>query len=131
CRVSGGTCRRSSTPPDEQPRRIRRPICETATAPPLLREAPVQTSALTGRELSAPARAHVLYVQPSELFGGAERQVAAMLPQLQRQGVAVTALVGPGRTIVDWLRGAGVKDIVHSPAFPRDHSDARGFGWLA
>jgi glycosyltransferase involved in cell wall biosynthesis len=81
--------------------------------------------------LSAPARAHVLYVQPSELFGGAERQVAAMLPQLQRQGVAVTALVGPGRTIVDWLRGAGVKDIVRSPAFPRDHSDARGFGWLA
>lgn len=43
----------------------------------------------------------------------------------------MTALVGPGRTIVDWLRDAGVKDIVHSSAFPRDHSDARGFGWLA
>jgi len=76
-------------------------------------------------------RRHVLYVQPSELFGGAERQVAALLPQLQRQGMAVTALVGPGHTIVDWLREAGVKDIVRSPSFPRDHSDARGLGWLA
>src|SRR5262245_7754682 len=74
---------------------------------------------------------HILYVQPSELFGGAERQVAALLPQLQRQGIAVTALVGPGPTIVEWLRDAGVKDIVHSPSFPRDHSDARGLGWLA
>jgi glycosyltransferase involved in cell wall biosynthesis len=74
---------------------------------------------------------HVLYVQPSELFGGAERQIAATLPQLQEQGIAVTALVGPGHTIVDWLRDAGVQDIVHSPSFPRDHSDARGLGWLA
>jgi glycosyltransferase involved in cell wall biosynthesis len=73
---------------------------------------------------------HILYVQPSELFGGAERQVAAMLPQLQKQGVAVTALVGPGRTIVDWLRAAGVKDILHSPSFPRDHSNAPGLAWL-
>jgi glycosyltransferase involved in cell wall biosynthesis len=73
----------------------------------------------------------VLYLQPSELFGGAERQVAAVLPHLQRQGVAVTALVGPGHTIVDWLREAGVEDIVHSPSFPRDMSDARGVGQLA
>src|SRR5262245_54196185 len=79
--------------------------------------------------MSTPAR--ILYVQPSELFGGAERQVSSVLAQLQRQGVAVTALVGPGRTIVDWLRGAGVRDIVHSPSFPRDHSEARGLGWLA
>ena len=35
----------------------------------------------------------ILYVQPSELFGGAERQIAAVLPQFQKQGVAVTALV--------------------------------------
>jgi glycosyltransferase involved in cell wall biosynthesis len=74
---------------------------------------------------------HVLYLQPSELFGGAERQIAAVLPQLQKQGVAVTALVGPGHTIVDWLESAGVRDVVHSPRFPRDMADARGFARLA
>ncbi|HVR63167.1 MAG TPA: glycosyltransferase [Polyangia bacterium] len=72
----------------------------------------------------------ILYLQPSELFGGAERQIAAVLPQFQKQGVAVTALVGPGQTIVDWLRGAGVKDIVRSPSFPRDQSEARGLGHI-
>jgi glycosyltransferase involved in cell wall biosynthesis len=74
---------------------------------------------------------HILYLQPSELFGGAERQIAAVLPQLEKQGVAVTALVGPGHTIVDWLESAGVRDVVHSPSFPRDMSDARGFARLA
>jgi glycosyltransferase involved in cell wall biosynthesis len=72
----------------------------------------------------------ILYIQPSELFGGAERQIAAVLPQLEKQGVAVTALVGPGHTIVDWLEGAGVRDVVHSQSFPRDMSDARGFAQL-
>ena len=57
---------------------------------------------------------HILYLQPSELFGGAERQIAAVLPQLQKQRVKVTALVGPGRTIVDWLESACVRDVVHS-----------------
>ncbi len=70
----------------------------------------------------------ILYLKPSELFGGAERQIAAVLPQFQKQGVAVTALVGPGQTIVDWLQGAGVKDIVRSPNFPRDQSEAQGLG---
>jgi len=68
----------------------------------------------------------ILYVQPSELFGGAERQIASVLPRLQERGVAVTALVGPGRTIVDWLEGAGAEDIVYSQRFPRDDSDASG-----
>lgn len=74
---------------------------------------------------------HILYLQPSELFGGAERQIAAVLPQLQKQGVTVTALVGPGHTIVDWLESAGVGDVVHSRSFPRDMSDARGLALLA
>ena len=52
------------------------------------------------------------------------------MPLLQKQGVAVTALVGPGRTIVDWLRTAGVKDIVHSAELPGEHSNARGLAWL-
>lgn len=73
----------------------------------------------------------VLYLQPSELFGGAERQVAAVLPHLQKQGIAVTALVGPGHTIVDWLREAGVDHVIHSSRFPRDMSDAGGVGQLA
>jgi glycosyltransferase involved in cell wall biosynthesis len=72
----------------------------------------------------------ILYVQPSELFGGAERQMAAVLPQLQKQGIAVTALVGPGGTIVNWLKDAGVEDIVRSASFPQDQSDARGFEQL-
>jgi glycosyltransferase involved in cell wall biosynthesis len=75
-------------------------------------------------------RTRILYLQPSELFGGAERQMAAVLPQLQKHGVAVTALVGPGGTIVDWLRDAGVEDIVCSSSFPRDQSNARGLEQL-
>ena len=76
------------------------------------------------------ANRRILYLQPSELFGGAERQIAAVLPQFQKQGVAVTALVGPGQTIIDWLQGVGVKDVVRSPNFPRDQSEARGLGHL-
>src|SRR5215213_6570238 len=68
----------------------------------------------------------VLYVQPSAHFGGAERQAATLLPRLGDQGMDVTALVGPGRTIVDWLQAAGVGDIVHSANFPPDWADARG-----
>jgi glycosyltransferase involved in cell wall biosynthesis len=74
---------------------------------------------------------HILYMQPSELFGGAERQVAALLPHLVQQGMQVTALVGPGKTIVDWLAAAGVQDIVHSTRFPRDWAESRGFERLA
>ncbi|HTB60352.1 MAG TPA: glycosyltransferase [Polyangia bacterium] len=73
----------------------------------------------------------ILYMQPSELFGGAERQIATVLPELQRQGAEVTALVGPGRTIVEWLQNAGVSDVVHSSTFPRDDSDVHGFEVLA
>jgi glycosyltransferase involved in cell wall biosynthesis len=75
--------------------------------------------------------AHILYMQPSELFGGAERQVAALLPHLVQQGMQVTALVGSGHTIVDWLRAAGVQDIVHSPRFPRDWAESRGLERVA
>jgi glycosyltransferase involved in cell wall biosynthesis len=70
--------------------------------------------------------ARILYIQPSELFGGAERQAATLLPHLPDEGLEVTALVGPGTTIVDWLRAAGVKDVVHSTAFPRDWAESRG-----
>jgi glycosyltransferase involved in cell wall biosynthesis len=72
-------------------------------------------------------RTRILYVQPSDHFGGAERQAATLLPRLVKQGVDVTALVGPGRTILDWLKTAGVSDIVHSDNFPADWAEARGF----
>jgi len=72
-------------------------------------------------------RTRLLYIQPSENFGGAERQAAALIPLLPRYGFDVTALVGPGSVIVDWLRAAGVEDIVHSPSFPRDWAESRGF----
>jgi glycosyltransferase involved in cell wall biosynthesis len=75
--------------------------------------------------------AHILYIQPSELFGGAERQAATLLPHLPDEGLEVTALVGPGTTIVDWLQAAGVKDVVHSTAFPRDWAESRGLERLA
>ena len=77
------------------------------------------------------ALARILYVQPSELFGGAERQAAALLPRLRAEGLEVTALVGPGTTIVDWLQTAGVPDIVHSTRFPRDWAESRGLQRLA
>jgi glycosyltransferase involved in cell wall biosynthesis len=67
----------------------------------------------------------VLYVQPSELFGGAERQAATVLPQLAAQGLEVTALVGPGETIVDWLHAAGIRTL-YSRRFPRDWAESRG-----
>jgi hypothetical protein len=72
----------------------------------------------------------VLYLQPSDSCDGPERQVAAVLPHLRSHGIAVTALVGPGHTLVAWLRAAGLEDVVHSPSFPRDVSDARGVGPL-
>ena len=77
------------------------------------------------RDDAAP-RAHILYLQPSDHFGGAERQAATLLPRLVKQGVDVTALVGPGRTIVDWLQAAGVNSIVYSDTFPSDWAEARG-----
>jgi glycosyltransferase involved in cell wall biosynthesis len=82
------------------------------------------------RDIVSP-RTRILYVQPSDHFGGAERQAATLLPRLVKRGVDVTALVGPGRTIVDWLQAAGVHDIVYSDLFPPDWAEARGMETLA
>jgi glycosyltransferase involved in cell wall biosynthesis len=76
-------------------------------------------------------RPRILYMQPSDHFGGAERQAATLLPRLVEQGLDVTALVGPGRTIVDWLQAAGVHDIVHTDKFPADWAGSRGIARLA
>ncbi len=58
-----------------------------------------------------------LYVQPAVAFGGAERQAATNLPLLARQGIDVTAVVGPGTDLLGLLAERGIDDYVHAPAF--------------
>jgi glycosyltransferase involved in cell wall biosynthesis len=72
------------------------------------------------------ARLRVLYVQPSDLFGGEERQLVTVLPSLAAHGIDALPLVGPGRTIVEWLEARGVRDTVFSPSFPGNWQPARG-----
>ncbi|HEV8247263.1 MAG TPA: hypothetical protein VGP93_15905, partial [Polyangiaceae bacterium] len=70
---------------------------------------------MTARELK------VLYLLPAEGFGGAERQGLLHLAELPRQGVEVTALVGPSAPIALALREAGVDCAEPFECFP-DHT---------
>ena len=87
---------------------------------------------LHGRD---PIRA--LYVVPSGGFGGLERQVSCVLPQLPSWGVEVLPLVGPDSTLVTCLEAEGLKEIVHSQAFELPDGEAGamkrlvslGFAW--
>jgi glycosyltransferase involved in cell wall biosynthesis len=79
-------------------------------------------------EASRPIR--VLYVQPADAFGGAERQAVTVIPLLSAHGIDVVPLVGPGRTIVDWLHARGVRDVVFSGDFPENLPIARGMRYL-
>jgi glycosyltransferase involved in cell wall biosynthesis len=54
----------------------------------------------------------ILYVQPAEGFGGAERQGVVHIANLPRHGFEVVPVVGPGRPIVRALEDAGVRDYV-------------------
>jgi hypothetical protein len=67
---------------------------------------------LNGRD---PIRA--LYVVPTAGFGGVERQLSFVLPQLPAWGVKVVPLVGPASTLVSWLEAEGTREVVHSQAF--------------
>jgi len=78
---------------------------------------------------SAP-RIRVLYVQPGDAFGGTERQAATVMPLLAAHGVDVVPLVGPGETIVEWLRARGLRDVVYSADFPENLPSARGLAFL-
>jgi glycosyltransferase involved in cell wall biosynthesis len=78
---------------------------------------------------SAP-RIRVLYVQPGDAFGGTERQAATVMPLLAAHGVVGVPLVGPGETIVEWLRARGLRDVVFSADFPENLPSARGLGFL-
>jgi glycosyltransferase involved in cell wall biosynthesis len=77
------------------------------------------------------ARIRVLYLQPSTNFGGAERQATINIGTLERRGFKVVPMVGPGKTIVDWLHAAGVRDVVHSRSFPGGWPKLQGLGRLA
>ncbi|HXQ20149.1 MAG TPA: glycosyltransferase family 4 protein [Candidatus Acidoferrales bacterium] len=75
-------------------------------------------------------RIRVLYVQPGDTFGGTERQAATVMPLLGAHGVDVVPLVGPGETIVEWLRARGLGDVVFSADFPENMPSARGLAFL-
>jgi glycosyltransferase involved in cell wall biosynthesis len=64
------------------------------------------------------SRIRLLYVQPSPLFGGAERQAAEQASYLAEFGFDVTVLAGPGQAIIDWLRENHVGNVIHSANFP-------------
>lgn len=75
-------------------------------------------------------RIRVLYVQPGDAFGGTERQAATVIPLLAENGIDVVPLVGPGKTIVEWLHTRGVPDVIHSAEFPENMPSQRGLAFL-
>jgi glycosyltransferase involved in cell wall biosynthesis len=68
----------------------------------------------------------ILYLQPSPLFGGAERQLTSITPLLSQYGVDVLPVVGPGHVIVDWLAEQGVSPVIHRSSFLGAPGEARG-----
>ncbi|HEY8946045.1 MAG TPA: glycosyltransferase family 4 protein [Polyangiaceae bacterium] len=75
-------------------------------------------------------RMRALYLQPAPLFGGAERQAATCAALLPRCGVEVVPVVGPGLAIIEWLRERGVREVVHTGAFPGGWRKQRGLARL-
>jgi glycosyltransferase involved in cell wall biosynthesis len=65
------------------------------------------------RSIAEPIR--VLYVQPAELFGGAERQGVLHMKLLTQHGFDVIPFVGPGQQIRRELATVGVADYVFVP----------------
>lgn len=66
----------------------------------------------------------LMYILPSEHFGGAEAQGVLQIRGLERAGVEVVPVVGPGDVIPAALRDAGVRDHVVVDDFPiTEHSD--------
>jgi len=75
-------------------------------------------------------RVRVLYLQPSPLFGGAERQLTAITPLLSQYGVDVLPMVGPGHVVVDWLAEQGVAPVIRTSSFLGALAEARGIAKL-
>jgi glycosyltransferase involved in cell wall biosynthesis len=76
------------------------------------------------------ARVRILYLQPSPLFGGAERQLTSITPLLSQYGVDVLPVVGPGHVVVDWFAEQGVSPVIRTSSFLGAPSDARGVAKL-
>jgi glycosyltransferase involved in cell wall biosynthesis len=74
----------------------------------------------------APERLRVLYLQPSPLFGGAERQLTSISPLLHQHGIDVLPLVGPGNVILDWFSEQAFSGVVTSSSFPGEWERLRG-----
>lgn len=62
----------------------------------------------------------ILYIQPAEGFGGAERQAVVHIKHLRLMGHTVIPFVGPGQPIEMALQDAGIDDYVHSTNLPTD-----------
>src|SRR5262245_3891721 len=62
----------------------------------------------------------ILYIQPAEGFGGAERQGVVHIRHLRELGYQVVPLVGPGRPIRRALEDAGIHDYVFTSELPSD-----------
>ena len=81
---------------------------------------------------ASPARHRLLYVQPAEVFGGAERQGVLHMAGLRRHGFEVVPVVGPGKMILPELEALGVEDYVHLDRFPHErYAPAALWGRLA
>jgi glycosyltransferase involved in cell wall biosynthesis len=61
----------------------------------------------------------ILYVQPAEGFGGAERQSVVLIRRLRELGHDVFPFVGPGEPIRNALEAAGISDYIFTDAFPK------------
>lgn len=60
----------------------------------------------------------MMYILPSEHFGGAERQGILQIRWLKRNGFDVIPVVGPGHLVSDELHRAGVHDQILIDEFP-------------
>ena len=72
-----------------------------------------------------------LFVVPAADFGGVERQLAAVLPQLTDWGVEALPLLGPGGRLGCWLEDQGLRQIAHTADLPSVERGHHGLaGWL-
>jgi glycosyltransferase involved in cell wall biosynthesis len=71
-----------------------------------------------GRQSQDREPVRALFVVPAADFGGVERQLAAVLPQLPDWGVEALPLLGPGGRLGCWLEDQGLRQIAHTADLP-------------
>ena len=62
----------------------------------------------------------ILYLQPGEPFGGAERQGTICIKRLPDYGIDVVSLIGPGGFFHQTLKEMGINDYIFCPTLIRD-----------